>query len=57
VVDLVAQQLNNAEIAAKLFVSIATVKSHLTRVFDKLGVADRSKLAAVAAAYEATRRT
>lgn len=50
VLELVAQGTSNREIAAKLFVSEATVKSHLAHVFDKLGVRDRAS--AVAAGYE-----
>jgi predicted ATPase/DNA-binding CsgD family transcriptional regulator len=53
VAGLVAQHLTNAEIADKLFVSTSTVKSHLTRIFDKLGVAHRGQLVAVAAAHPA----
>ena len=57
VVSLVAEGLTNAEIAGQLFVSTGTVKSHLTRVFDKLGVANRSQLARQAKAPLATERT
>jgi DNA-binding CsgD family transcriptional regulator len=45
VAALVAERLTNAEIAQQLFVSTATVKSHLTRVFAKLGVSGRRELA------------
>ena len=48
VVELVVEGLSNAEIGARMFVSTATVKSHLTHVFVKLGVRDRRTLAAAA---------
>ncbi|MDQ1128704.1 response regulator transcription factor [Microbacterium sp. SORGH_AS_0888] len=51
VLVLAAEGLGNAAIAERLFLSEATVKSHLAHVYDKLGVASRS--AAVAAARTA----
>ena len=51
VLRLVAQGLSNRETAAQLFVSEATVKSHLIHAFGKLGVDSRT--AAVAAARSA----
>lgn len=41
----VAEGLSNAEIGARLFCSEATVKTHLTRVFAKIGDANRVRLA------------
>lgn len=48
VLDLVASGRSNTQVAADLFVSEATVKSHLVRIFAKLDVTSRT--AAVAAA-------
>ena len=42
VLALVAEGMSNAEVAQKLFIGEATVKTHLVRVFNKLGVADRT---------------
>jgi predicted ATPase/DNA-binding CsgD family transcriptional regulator len=49
VVRLVAQHQTNPEIAERLFISRATVKTHLVHVFAKLSVRSRSELAAEAA--------
>jgi ATP/maltotriose-dependent transcriptional regulator MalT len=50
VLTLIAQGETNAGAAARLFISEATVKTHLLHIYAKLGVNDRA--AAVAAAYE-----
>jgi DNA-binding NarL/FixJ family response regulator len=42
VLRLVAAGLTNADIGRRLFISEATVKTHLLRVFNKLDVADRT---------------
>jgi DNA-binding NarL/FixJ family response regulator len=50
VLELVARGSSNAEVAASLFISEATVKTHLLHIFGKLGVDDRT--AAVVSALE-----
>jgi DNA-binding NarL/FixJ family response regulator len=50
VLSLMARGLSNADVAVELFISEATVKTHLARVMMKLGV--REKAQAVAAAYQ-----
>ncbi len=50
ILRLVANGATNREIARSLFISEATVKTHLLHIYEKLGVADRA--AAVNAAYQ-----
>lgn len=50
VLSLLARGLSNADVAAQLFISEATVKTHLARVMAKLNVREKSQ--AVAAAYQ-----
>jgi DNA-binding NarL/FixJ family response regulator len=48
VVRLIAAGLSNAEIAASLFLSEATIKSHITRILARLGLRDRVQIAVYA---------
>ncbi|WP_283135348.1 response regulator [Rhizohabitans arisaemae] len=50
ILELLAQGSGNREIAARLFISEATVKTHLVHIYGKLGVETRT--AAVAGAVE-----
>jgi predicted ATPase/DNA-binding CsgD family transcriptional regulator len=49
VAKLVVAGLNNPEIGAKLFMSRGTVKTHLSHIFTKLGIGNRTELATIAA--------
>ena len=45
ILELIAEGLSNREIAARVFVSENTVKTHSSRVFDKLGARRRTQAA------------
>jgi len=47
VLALVADGLSNGEIASALFVSVATVKTHINAIFAKLAVRDRAQAIAI----------
>jgi DNA-binding NarL/FixJ family response regulator len=44
----IARGETNAEIAARLYMSVATVKAHITRILAKLGVGNRTQVALLA---------
>jgi predicted ATPase/DNA-binding CsgD family transcriptional regulator/tetratricopeptide (TPR) repeat protein len=56
VARLVGQHLSNPEIATRLFISRATVKTHLVHIFAKLGIESRSELAVEASKRDAASR-
>ncbi len=44
VTALVGEGLSNRRIAERLFISVGTVKAHLSHVFAKLGISERGEL-------------
>jgi len=44
----IARGETNAEIAARLYMSLATVKSHITRILMKLALTNRTQIALLA---------
>jgi len=51
ILNHVLQGLNNLELSKKLFISTHTVKNHITKIYEKLGVTDRAQ--AIAKMYQA----
>ncbi len=49
---LIAQGKNNQEIAEELFLSVGTVKNHITVILDKLELRDRTQLAIYALRHD-----
>ena len=45
VAELAAAGLSNKQVAARLYLSVATVEAHLSRAYAKLGVTSRAQLA------------
>ena len=43
ILKLVAKGMNNEEVANELFLSVRTVKAHLTNIFNKFGVGCRTE--------------
>ena len=50
VLTLIARGMSNAEVGRAIFLSEATIKTHVTRILEKLGLKSRTQ--AVVAAYE-----
>ncbi|MGH9209854.1 MAG: LuxR C-terminal-related transcriptional regulator [Acidimicrobiales bacterium] len=55
VVRLVSEGLTNPEIGARLFISRETVKTHLSHVYTKLDVSNRTELASLAVTHDGAR--
>ena len=48
VLELLVEGLNNPEISSRLFISIGTTRTHVSNIFNKLGVSNRAEAIALA---------
>lgn len=55
VLKLIAQGINNRDISGQLFISEKTVKNHISSIFKKLGVNDRTQAALYAIKHNVTK--
>jgi len=52
VIKMIVSGCNNNEIAEKLFISLRTVKTHITNIYQKIGVNNKVQLLAILSQYE-----
>ena len=55
ILELIGQDLSNKEIAARLYIEVTTVKNHVHKILEKLGVHRRSEAATLVRAFVSTR--
>jgi two-component system, NarL family, nitrate/nitrite response regulator NarL len=55
ILELIGQDLSNKEIAARLFIEVTTVKNHVHKILEKLGVHRRSEAATLVREFDSTR--
>ena len=52
ILQLIVQGYNNAEIASKLFLSLSTIKTHVSNLYTKMNVKNRYKAIVMAKKME-----
>lgn len=52
VIKMIVSGCNNNEIAEKLFISLRTVKTHITNIYQKIGVSNKVQLLEILSHYE-----
>jgi DNA-binding NarL/FixJ family response regulator len=55
ILELIGQDLSNKEIATRLFIEVTTVKNHVHKILEKLGVRRRSEAATLVREFDSTR--